>query len=55
MPRGPVTGVERLHALATDEDARGKAREAFSAHTVQSASLDVLERCKKLNEFLSQV
>jgi hypothetical protein len=39
----------------TDEQAKAQAKEAFSKLSVETSSLDVLQRCRKLNEFLATV
>lgn len=37
------------------EDTRAEAKELFAQHTKETSNLDVLSRCKKLNELLSSV
>ncbi|KAF5825427.1 hypothetical protein DUNSADRAFT_10158 [Dunaliella salina] len=41
-------------AVTRDGDSLEQARKAFQQHNNDSSSLDVLERCKRLNEFLTQ-
>mmetsp|Transcript_6363 Transcript_6363/g.16953 ORF Transcript_6363/g.16953 Transcript_6363/m.16953 type:complete len:524 (+) Transcript_6363:44-1615(+) len=41
-------------AVAQNEDSLEQARRAFKQHNSDSGNLDVLERCKRLNEFLTQ-
>jgi hypothetical protein len=42
------------HALVADEGARAKARSQFEALVTDAQGQDVLERCRRLNEFLRQ-
>ena len=37
------------------DECRAEANEAFQQHTAETQNLDVLSRCKKLNEFLTTV
>lgn len=41
--------------LAQEEGYRQHANDAFVSHNKDTSSLDLLQRCKKLNEFLSSV
>lgn len=51
--RGDLTkGVQRL---VSEDKFRGQAKDAYLKHTSANSSLDILERCKRLNEFLSTV
>jgi hypothetical protein len=52
MPKG--TRATDWRAVAADEEARERAKAAFEKHNSDSGNLDVLERCRRLNEFLSK-
>ena len=38
-----------------DDGTRKQAKEAFEAHTKATGNMDLLDRCKKLNDFLASV
>ncbi|GAX84749.1 hypothetical protein CEUSTIGMA_g12171.t1 [Chlamydomonas eustigma] len=44
---------QAVKRLAHEESYRLEAKEAYEKHTASTGKLDILQRCKKLNEFLS--
>jgi hypothetical protein len=49
------TKASGLTNAIKEDGARKQAKDAFEAHTKATGSMDLLDRCKKLNEFLSSV
>ena len=52
--RGSRTNADAARKWVAEET-RAEAKEMFTQHTKETSSLDVLSRCKKLNELLSSV
>lgn len=53
-PAKPVD-ASAIKRLVQDDGYRTEAKSAFEAHTRSTAGKDVLERCRRLNEFLESV
>ena len=44
-----------LKRAIQDDSCRQQAKDAYDAHNKATGSLDLLDRCKKLNQFLASV